>query len=468
MRAVEQALEELEERARWFARAKEVRLFHVATSGDLFALALDVLVAQAAHPDNRAPFVVLDEPYELRDDGWRARAESVVRQHAAARETLAKDGVLVPEPVRAAASDTGLATFATALRSVSLTWPQPLSGLVVILAPARIEKPAALEQELSFLVAASALADVRWVLLEATDARFTLATQLGAAGSTARCVASLDARREDLAAHIDALGAATIGGASWARAGAAWPRGVSPPAPERPKLVGPATEVIDPMTHHTGAMPLVGEKGWQLLELAVLRATLAFSEGRHAQAVQLQALAKDLCARSHFFREAALMEMILGTYRAAAKQTDQAIATYESARDHAVKERWHELAAQAELAIGALLVQRERLPDAAAAYTRAARIAREHDATPLAVEALRMAGHVAADAGLLEQATRTWLDAIALVEDAPPTDASRTSAPEAARALAALCRKHGLTQQAVGLESRAAELEAARSPGEPS
>jgi hypothetical protein len=78
---------------------------------------------------------------------------------------------------------------------------------------------------------------------------------------------------------------------------------------------------------------------------------------------------------------------------------------------------------------------------------------------PLAIEAWRLAGQLALDAGLETSAVECWKKALALADPLDPALAKVTGAPQTALALAARCRRHGLNAQAKALEERAFGLE---------
>ena len=93
MQSIASALEQLHEDASWFARAHEVRLLVVRTSGDLRATVVSLLPKYEFHHDNRSPWVVLEDGRIAFDDGWIARATRLAahwhdRRHLSKREGL--------------------------------------------------------------------------------------------------------------------------------------------------------------------------------------------------------------------------------------------------------------------------------------------------------------------------------------------------------------------------------------------
>jgi hypothetical protein len=71
-----------------------------------------------------------------------------------------------------------------------------------------------------------------------------------------------------------------------------------------------------------------------------------------------------------------------------------------------------------------------------------------------------MAGQLLAEDGKLDDAARCFHRALEVAESGEPADRALSSAPDAAKTLAALCRRHGLVAQAEALEAQAARLEA--------
>jgi len=153
------------------------------------------------------------------------------------------------------------------------------------------------------------------------------------------------------------------------------------------------------------------------------------------------------------------MELILASYLAHLGQPAKAIEQYEAAFMRAQQEQLPQLAAQAQLAIGALQFVARKPELAAAAYVRGAECAKAANVTLLAIEGYRLAGQAWADLGKEALATQAWRSALAVAEKAPAEEVKASSAAETALALAALCREHGLTAQAQSLEEQSLHLE---------
>ncbi|MFY1831922.1 hypothetical protein ACN47A_38760, partial [Myxococcus fulvus] len=77
----------------------------------------------------------------------------------------------------------------------------------------------------------------------------------------------------------------------------------------------------------------------------------------------------------------------------------------------------------------------------------------------LAIEAWRLAGQIALQSAAEPQAVSCFKQAITLAQGSEPQQAQLSSAPEAARQLASLCRLRGLEAQAVSLFEQADQME---------
>jgi len=167
-----------------------------------------------------------------------------------------------------------------------------------------------------------------------------------------------------------------------------------------------------------------------------------------------------LCAEMEMPREQILNVMILGGYLLAAAQRPHAREAYTKARDLAVAAKLDDMIAQTELTLGMLDAVDHQPAQAAGHYSAAGQHAEKAQLGPLAIECWRMAGQLALEARLESGAVDCWKRAVALADPLDPALAKMTSAPEAARALAAVCRKRGLHAQAASLEQRSVDMEA--------
>jgi tetratricopeptide (TPR) repeat protein len=225
------------------------------------------------------------------------------------------------------------------------------------------------------------------------------------------------------------------------------PRRDLPPPPDDEALI------------EAGLSPAFVNGGGRRLKKLILRGALAWREGDAVQALTLQAEAASLCAELALPREQILNLMVLGSYALAAGLPDRARGIYERAVALAGEGGYRDHQAQAELALGMLAVLAGDPPLAAAHYARAGRVAEEGEAPLLAIECWRMAGQLALDHEVELSAVDCWKRALSLADALEPPLAQSTSAAEVARALAALCRRRGLTAQAESLERQSVALE---------
>ena len=458
MESLARPIRELADALSWFVRARELRMLHVRTSADLRATALRLAAAQELHPENRSPFVVLEDASTATSDGWLERLERLRSQHAARKARMKQEGEPLPDlPERPAATEP-LAAFGAQLAQLLQARADWHDGLVVVLAPTRVERPAAMVDALRALLGTGALGAVRWILIEVEPPPLEpVALQLGEQAMRLIFLADEAEAQRDLARMLDAAEAAPPDVSGPARVGAAWPPGVSPP-PRRDRP--PADpETIDALLLQEGiSLPLAGTRGTQLSR-AVMRAAQAMRRGQPINAVEHQARARDLCIEAALPREATLMELVLGAYLLAAQNPGSAARTYAAASERAERAGLPDLGAQAQLALGALHLRAGQRAEAAVAYARGAALARESGSAILTIEALRLAGQSQLDIGNEGEALRLWTAALETANAAPAAEVKASSAAEVARALAAAFRKRGLGDRAADIEERSRDLE---------
>jgi tetratricopeptide (TPR) repeat protein len=477
MESFARAIRDLTDRLSWFVRAIEVRVLHVRTSDELRATALRLVAAEELHPENRAPWVLLEDPSTSDGDGWLARLERLRTQHAHRRDRMAEEGVELPELPRRPAIAEPLAAFAAQLAQLLEAKADWHEGLVVVMAPTRVERPQAFCDALRALLDAKSLEAVRWVLVDPEPCSLEpVAAHAGEhAMRTVFLVDEAEAQRE-LAAMLDAAERAPADIAGPARVGAAWPPGVSPP-PRRDRPPADPQSIEDLLRKEGLDLPLAGARGNELGH-AVLRGAQALRRQQAVEAVKHQSRACEICIEAGLSREATIMQLVLGAYLVVAGDVRRAAKTYTTASDQAERAGLPSLAAQAQIALGALHLRAGERPEAAVAYARSAALARKGGAAILTIEALRLAGQAQLDLGHEEEAMRLWTAALEVADAAlagkplpgmepslapenPPSAAEvkASSAAEVARSLAALCKKRGLKDKAATLEARSWDLE---------
>jgi hypothetical protein len=346
--------------------------------------------------------------------------------------------------------------FGVELRALADSVRPPMDGIVIVLSPLWVRTPKTWVEEITALISQAGLADVRWVLVDLEDA--VCAPLAGALGGRAR---TIDARVNDAACRAEADGrlaaveTAPLGATGARLCGAAGPRELPPPRKTAATALTPA------LAKEAGLPEAFADASVApRLRALTLGAAHAIGDGKAAEAVRLQREAQKLCLDAGLVREAVVMELVLGGHALQGGAHRHALETFRQARQRAEAAGFAELAVQAQLAVAASLLA-QRLPaEAAAAYVEAGQLGAALGTPVLAIEGYRMAGQLLVAAGKAELAGAAWRQALDLAERATPLDRKASSATEVARALAALCRTHRLTQQAAALEAQAAAFEA--------
>lgn len=462
MRSISRAISRLHEDGAWFARASELRLLLVRTSADLRKPALKHLQQLEFHADTRSPWVTLDAPRTGEDDGWQARANALTEDWGRRRQAFADAGVELPalatsgagpEAPAASAVEARLAPFASTAAAVLGASREPLRGLVLLLAPAAVDDPAAFEEELDVLLRVPSLAGCRWILVLDED----LEPPRGLLAALGDRALECDARVDPAAFERDVEELVAGGDV---RAGMAGPRGVVPPR----RVDDPAEPSEAAKAERDEALRKAGIDPRYLVEAPRLRtlvvgAALAMKQGRGPEAVRLQREACDLCDALAMHQVKVVCQIALASYLSGLGQEPEALRELEAAATHAKAHALPVQESQAHLALGLLHALAQRAPEATGAYVQAARAAEAGASPLLAIEAWRLAGQLAAQQELSTAATRAFKEAIRIASGADPALAQVSSAPEAARALAALCRQHQLAAQADSLEAQARAME---------
>lgn len=462
MEAIAIPIRRLHEEASWFARAGEIKLLHVTADAALRSAAIKVLMGQELHADNRALYFRFDDEMTGPARGWPERAARLREQFAAKAESLEPAGIhlgalrdVSSSPGAAARAPT--AELAAQLFEARRALVAPLTQLVVVLAPTRVEDPQLFAAELSSMIGARELADVRWIVVETDgDAIGPVARELGGGALSCACVVDGDAQGDALAAQ----GAAAVSdpvtvqspASNWRAPGAA-------PDIEPPPHVGAPPPASDEALRAAGLSPVFVRGGGQLLKRLVLGAALALRNKRHGDAVTLQARAAALCAEMQMPAEQVLNLHVLAGYLIAGQEGARAREVYTQAgalaRTHGLKD----LEAHTELALGMLDAVDGAPAKAATHYAAAGRLAEDAEIDVLAIEAWRMAGQLALEGRIETSAVECWKRALDLADELEPKLAQSTSAAEIARALAAVYRKRGMAAPARALEERSLELE---------
>lgn len=458
MESIARPLRRLQEEASWFARAHELKVLRVRTDATLRAAVVDLLMAHEHHADNRALYFRFDDVVDAAGATWADRANRLRLDWADKTKSLIPAGIDL-QPLGEAAGRSGRADFAGVLLRTASCLAAPVTQVMAVMAPARVEDPQGFLNDLTSLVAARELAHVRWIVVEVDgDAAAPLAHRLGAAALTCVCLIDDKEQQDDLAAQ----GAASVAGEPAgivADADLTWRAPGAMPNVTPPPRVGSARRATDDELRAAGLSPKFVNGGGTNLKRLVLGGSLALRQGRQADAVTLQARAAALCAEMEMPREQILNLHVLGGYLMAGQAPVRAMEVYARAGELARVGGFAELHAQSELAMGMLETLGSRPAEAAPHYSAAGRLAEGAGVPSLAIECWRMAGQLAVEARLETSAAECWKRALTLADPLDPKVAQMTTAAEIARALAALCRKRGLTAQAKSLEQRSVELE---------
>jgi len=471
MDAILRPLENVNESLSWFLAAREQRVLYIQAAEALRAPILQRL--SQLEGQRRCPSPVLmieagDEPEQdegkgrgdvAGDDGWATRTEELVEEMAAARERASaaepplEVRVLVPPPPFSPAA----AGFARTLRVALDCVRPPLDGLLVVLAPVWINDGAGWSRTLQALLSAPELAAARFVVVDPEDGPAReLAVALGTRAEVVDGRIDGKAGAAALSAMVAGMASAPPGAGAARAAGLAGPREAPPPRRGAP---APAPAQQAAALSELGLPPAYGDVDlMQRIRVAVMSAAREIADGHAPEAVRLQRQARDLAAGAGLTREAALFEIVAGSYALQGGSIQAALAAFEAAAARASAAGLFELAAQAHLARGGALLVQSRPADAAIAYAEAGRLAAVK-LPAVAIEGYRMAGTLLVSLRQEMHAIEVWRRALDIAGALPPADGAATTAPEVARAMAQVCRQRRMFAQATALEEQAAAME---------
>ena len=473
--ALSEPIERVVEAGEWFVHTPELRLLYVPTSSVLRNAVLEHLTASELLDDNTEPYFVLESPSEPGDDGWSLRSDELRADWEGLVESAPASVGLAPLWPELRAS-TLLGRFCLELDQVLARLAPPLTGLVIVLAPVWIRDGERWRRDLVELLGQSHLSAARFVVVEC-DTLETLPVVDGLGPAADRVDARVDdaSLRKQMQDRIEAMKNAPAGASGPQLTGAAGP---AVAAPARKSAKPPLTAGQRQATAAEAGIPPVfmdPQAMHQLRVLVVSAASMATSKPLEAVAAQRQA--RDFCIEHGLEREAVVNELVLGGYVLQAGNAEEALGVFTTAKARAQAAGLAELGIQARMAIGATLLVQKRVEDAVVAYHEAGTFgetsAREFAATQalsdaggpavpmiMAVEAYRMAAQLLVSLGREQDAANSFWRALAIADEVDEDQRPNTSASEAARQLAVLCRTHNLHQQADSLEAQAAVLEA--------
>ena len=451
-------VERVVEAAEWFVRTPALRVMHVATSGLLRNTVLQHLTATELLKANTCPFFVLQAATEPEDDGWALRADELRAEWEELYQEVSGSEEFVPLwPEQRA--QTPLGRFVLELREALAALRAPMTGIVVVLAPVWVRDVKRWREDLTALLEARYLSRARFVVVEADEA-YSLPVMESLGTAVERVDARIDdaVLKDEMDARMEAMKNAPPGATGPQLIGAAGPSVAPPPRKDAPPALSP--EQREAMAKQAGIpAAMLDPDAMRDLQVLVLSAAAAMRDQNAVEAVQLQRQARDLCVDRGLTREAVVNELVLAGYALQGGNPEGALEVFRDARKRAEGAQLAEMAVQAQMAVGSCLLVLKRPETAAGAYAEAGNMGVAAGAPILAIEAYRMCGQLLVSKGQLEDGATAFRRALDTAEKAGEDAKKNSSASEAARALAGVCRKHGLTQQAESLEAQAAAIE---------
>ena len=423
------AVEAILERALAFVRDPAIKLLHIVASAELRKAALDVVMSLEFRATNRSAFASFEQAHTVARPGWAERTEHARRQHDARREAMAEHGETLP-PLPEAPTGAPAVAFASQLWQLLEARPANTTGIVAVLGPEQVENQRAWSDALTRLIEAQELSEVRFVVIDVE--RSTIARLVDALGPRAMALhCTLDPTRGEALLQALAEGKTSAGAA---------PKGVIPP-------------------ERRGTPPPGPQQG---VSRSIAAAALAAGRGDFVAAIGSAKAAAEACDDE--LRPT--LELMLGAYLLQAGQLAAAEETYETARASAEREERAVDVANARFALASASLLRRDGHAALVHYAEAAIAAERSGDATLAIEGCRVTGQLATDLGMQPQAVTFLSKAVNLAEGDKELG-PLTSAGDAARRLARLCRKRGAHDAADELEAKAARFDRASPPPTP-
>jgi hypothetical protein len=454
-------IDRVREAVRWFVAVPELKFLHVVASPELRIAALRTIVSSQSSEHNSSLYVFSETPASGEPADWEARATEVDEDMAAMRKNAAAatPPVVIPVPPPATPPANGLGRFAATLRGHASVLQTPMTGLIAILAPPSIADPTTWVADLRQLVHSPVLGRVRFIVVDPEPGPASVvADELGRAAD--RVDARVDGGAMTNVTRVMLAGMKTAPkGADPSRlAGMAGPKEAPPPRINR---TVPTPEVAAKELSAVGVAPGLGDpEAMQALRIQLLSASLAQQEGRRDDAIRAQREARDLAEKSGLIRESILLDLMLGAHLVQANAYGPALTAFDRVIERSRAAAIPELTSQALMAKGGVLLVQQKPHDAAAVYTEGAKVAEAAKARPFAIECYRMVGQILSSLGNEPEAGTAFHRALAVAKGGEPLDRRTSSAPVAARDLAAIYRKSGLTTQADSLEAEAEKWQA--------
>lgn len=451
-------IEQVVEASEYFVRTSPLRAMHIITSGLLRNVVLQHLCATELLEVNTCPFFVLESPTDPEDDGWSSRVDELRVDWNGLLESAPDPHAMAPlwpEEL----GGTSLVRFARELaKALSLLRP-PMQGLVIVLAPLGIRDAEHWRASLEYLFGLPELIKARFILVEIEEAHsLPIMAKLG------RGAECLDARvdehllREDTGACLGSIQNLPAGAAGFQLVGAAGPSAAPPLRKRQRQELSPEQKTKVAQSQGLSAAGLDPDVMNRLRAL-ILSAAQSMRDKDSAEGIRQQRAARDYCIRYDLSREAVINELVLAGYILQAGDPEFALSTFRDGRRRAEQANLTSMAVQAQSAVGSCLLLMGRVSEAAVAYAEAGHLGAVGAAPLPAIEAYRMCGQLLATQKRWTDAAAAFRKALEVADQSSDLDKKSSSAPEAARDLAALCRRHGLNEQADSLEAQAAAIE---------
>jgi hypothetical protein len=357
----------------------------------------------------------------------------------------------MPEEAKA---DSELGVFCLELKAALKCLGKPLEGLVIVLTPVWVHDPARWVEDVAALVARRELSGVRWIVVDLDQPHCAgIGERLGESGHTVDARLAPKAVEADSVALLEGVLSAPKGATGMQLVGAAGPDEAAPLRVHE-RLASP--EEIRAAAEKTGVPEAVLQiEPMHKLKGLIMEAAGAMRKRDPKHGVAKQREARAFCRGIGWVQGAVMLALMLGGYVMEANAPKTAGEIFVEAREEAKAAGIAELATQAQIAIGSGLVFEQKWEDAALAYVEAGRLAAEMGSTLMAIEGYRTAGQFLMARGDHEHAAQAFAHALKHAGKANPMEQKLSSAPEAARALASICRAHELKVQAESLEAQA-------------
>ena len=461
LKCITDALVRVAEAMQTFMVEPDIRFLHIVTTDSMRLSVLEHIAAMEHHGANDSPMSVWEAPVDPNDDGFVARIEELRADMDDLRERLSStgEGVVVDAMPAQATAETPLGAFGLELEAAVQCIHAPLGGLIVVLSPFWVRDEARWLDDVKALSQWPTLARVRWVVVDLDEPICKpIADEFGTLGLVVDARVTDSVLVEDMATLTALAESAPDGAMGMRLAGCAGPDVAPPPRKDRPKPLTEEEARAMADKHNVPAESLLVKPMQQLRKL-VLGAGTAMAHGDPARAVGSMREARDTTHRIGLERVSILMTLMMGGYALQGHAPETAATLFHDANVAAEKAKMPDLAAQAHLSMAAGLFAANKHAEAALAYAKAGQCAAGAGMGTFAIEAYRMSGELLVKQKDFEHAAQAFARACEIANDERPLERQSSSASEAARALAALLRDHGLLDAAEHLQHVAGEIE---------